>query len=74
MAENKTRPTKVSVADFLEKKATGQRLADGQELSRLFREVTSAGCLYIKRLEDIDLGVLKRLAAASVAQLRRRYG
>ena len=137
MAENKTRPTKVSVADFLKKKATGQQLADSQELSRLFREVTGqppkmwgpsivgfgsyhyvyesgregdapllgfsprkpglvlylapylddqglksklgkhragAGCLYIKRLEDIDPGVLRRLAEASIAELRRRYG
>ena len=40
MAQNKTRPTKVSVADFLKKKATGQQLADSQQLSRLFREVT----------------------------------
>jgi len=40
MAENKTRPTKVSVADFIKKKASGQQLADSQELIKLFREVT----------------------------------
>ena len=138
MAENKTRPTKVSVANFLKNKAKGQQLADSQELARLFREVTGqppkmwgpsivgfgsyhyvyesgregdapllgfsprkpelviylmaqdlddkglwaklgkhragACCLYIKKLEDIDLGVLKRLAKASVALLRRRHG
>ena len=136
MAENKTRPTKVSVADFLKKKATGQQLADSQELVKLFRELTGeppkmwgpsivgfgsyhyvyesgregdapllgfsprkpelviylacsladeglkkklgkhkagAGCLYIKKLDDIDRAVLTKLAAMSVAALRKRY-
>jgi hypothetical protein len=40
MAENKTRATKASVADFLKKNATGQRLADSQELVKLFRELS----------------------------------
>lgn len=38
--ENKTKPTQVSVAEFLKKKATGQQLADSQELIKLFREIT----------------------------------
>lgn len=38
----KTRPTKVSVAEFLGKKATGQQLADSRELIRLFREITGS--------------------------------
>jgi hypothetical protein len=42
MAENKTRPTRVSVAEFLKKKTTGQQLADSRELVRLFREITGA--------------------------------
>lgn len=42
MAENKTKPTKVSVADFLKKKAKGQQLADSQELVKLFREITGS--------------------------------
>jgi hypothetical protein len=136
VAENKTRPTRVSVAAFLKKKATGQQLADSRELVRLFREVTGqpakmwgpsivgfgnyhyvyesgregdapligfsprkpemviylapylddkglksklgkhragAGCLYIKSLDDIDRRVLEKLAAMSVAALRKRY-
>jgi hypothetical protein len=40
MAENKTRPTKVSVADFLKRKTTGQQLADCKELVKMFRELT----------------------------------
>jgi hypothetical protein len=42
MAENKTWPTRVSVAEFLKKKTTGQQLADSRELVRLFREITGA--------------------------------
>ena len=88
MAESKTRPTKVSVADFLKKKATGgfsprkpglvvylaPYLDDKGLKSKLGKHRAGAGCHYIKRLEDIDLGVLKRLAEASIAELRRRYG
>lgn len=42
MAENKTKPTKVSVAEFLKKKAKGQQLADSQELVKLFREIAGS--------------------------------
>jgi hypothetical protein len=37
---NKTRPTRISVAEFLEKKAKGRQLADSQELVRLFSDIT----------------------------------
>ena len=135
MAENKTRPTRESVVEFLKRKATGQRLADTQELVKLFREVTGsppkmwgpsivgfgsyhyvyesgregdapllgfsprkpdlvlylapylddkglkqklgrhkgAGCIYIRKLDDIDRAVLKKLARASVKQQKARY-
>ena len=35
-------------------------------LKKLGKHKTGRACLYIKRLEDIDLGVLKKLIAASV--------
>jgi hypothetical protein len=136
MAENKTKPTALSVAVFLKKNATGQRLKDCQELVKLFKDLTGkpakmwgpsivgfgsyhyvyesgregdaplvgfsprkpklvlyvlsgvegnewksrlaklemgAGCLYLKTLEDIDRDVLKKLAMASIAGLRKRY-
>lgn len=136
MAENKTRPTKISVAAFLKKSATGQQLKDSQELVKLFKELTgspakmwgpsivgfgsyhyvyesgregdaplvgfsprkpklvlyitscldseewkaklaklgvSSGCIYLKTLDDIDRGVLKKVAKASIAALRKRY-
>ena len=137
MADNKTKPTEVSVADFLKKKARPEQLADCQELVKLFREVTGkapkmwgpsivgfgsyhyvypsgregdaplvgfaprgrelvlyvmgcqeakpllkklgkckvgAGCVYIRQLEDVNLKVLKQVAAASIAELRKLYG
>ena len=40
MSDNKTRATKVSVAGFLGKKATGRQLADSKALVKLFKEVT----------------------------------
>jgi hypothetical protein len=136
MAENKTKPTRVSVADFLKNKAKGQQLADSLELVKLFRGITGsppkmwgpsivgfgsyhyvyesgregdapllgfsprkaelslylapylddkglkqklgkhkagAGCLYIRKLDDIDRSVLKKLAQASVGELKSRY-
>lgn len=136
MSENKTKPTKVSVADFLKKKASAAQLPECQELVKLFKEVSgkpakmwgpsivgfdsyhyvydsgregdapilgfavrgreivlyltlseatqplleklgkfrsSVACLYIKTLDDLDRGVLKKLAQATVKEVRRRY-
>ena len=136
MSENKTRPTRISVADFLKKKASADQLGDCEELVKLFKEVTgkspkmwgpaivgfdsyhyvyesgregdapvlgfavrgrelvlylclaeetkpllaklgkhksSVACLYIRTLDDLDRGVLKKLAQASVKETRRRY-
>jgi hypothetical protein len=136
MAENKTKPTKVSVAAFIATVANEQRRKDSKELVKLFKEITgkpakmwgpsiigfdsyhyvydsgregdapliafsprktelvlyvgpSAGdaglkaklgrykaskaCLYVKTLDDLDLGVLKKLAKTSIGELRKRY-
>jgi hypothetical protein len=40
MAENQTKPTKVSVAGFLKAQARPEQMADCQELVKLFRELT----------------------------------
>jgi hypothetical protein len=42
-------------------------------LSELGRHKTGKGCLYIRRLADVQLPVLERLVAHSVADTRRRY-
>jgi hypothetical protein len=45
-----------------------------ETLARLGKHRTSSGgCLYIKRLADIDLEVLEELVAASVQRLRRAH-
>jgi len=38
-------------------------------MGRLGKYKTGKGCLYIKRLSDVDLGVLRELVAGSVAML-----
>jgi hypothetical protein len=42
-------------------------------LARLGKHRMGKACLYVKRLADLDLGVLEALVAASVADVRRRY-
>lgn len=42
-------------------------------LQRLGPHKIGKSCLYLKRLSDVDLGVLEQLIVDSVAELRRRY-
>jgi hypothetical protein len=42
-------------------------------LKRLGKAKTSGGCLYIKRLEDVDLSVLTTMIKTSVAEMKKRY-
>lgn len=52
-------------------------VADGKDVAMLLPKLgphkMSKSCLYIKRLADLDLGVLEKLVAGSVAEVRRRY-
>jgi hypothetical protein len=41
-------------------------------LAKLGKHATGKGCLYIKKLTDVDRGVLEALIAKSVATLRAR--
>ena len=43
-------------------------------LSGLGKYKTGRSCLYINKLEDVDLQVLERLIAKSVREMERRYG
>lgn len=43
-------------------------------LSQLGKHKTAKGCLYVNRLSDVDLKVLERLVAESVAEVKRRHG
>ena len=44
-----------------------------QLLKQLGKHRMGKGCLYVKRLEGLDLGVLETLIRKSVEQLRSRY-
>lgn len=48
---------------------------EGREdlLAALGRHKIGKACLYLRRLADVDLAVLERLVALSVADTRRRY-
>jgi hypothetical protein len=48
---------------------------EGQEdlLAELGKHKTAKACLYVKRLADVDLKVLEKLVARSVAEMKRRY-
>ena len=42
-------------------------------LDKLGKHKTGKSCLYIKRLSDVDTGVLEELIRKSVAEIRKRY-
>ena len=42
-------------------------------LGRLGKHTTGKSCLYVKRLSDIDLDVLRELLQRSVAHIREKY-
>ncbi len=42
-------------------------------MSQLGKYKNSKSCLYVKKLEDIDLGILKELIAESIKLLSKRY-
>ena len=42
-------------------------------LAKLGRHKMGKGCLYFKRLADVDVKVLEALIAGSVAEVKRRY-
>ena len=46
----------------------------GELLGRLGKFRTGRSCLYVNKLDDVDLGSLEELVRESVAEMRRRYG
>jgi len=43
-------------------------------LARLGKHTTGKGCIYIKRLADVDLAVLEELVADAYARIKQAYG
>jgi hypothetical protein len=48
-------------------------LDDKKWKAKLARLKVGSGCWYVKKLDDIDRNLLKKMASASIAELRRRY-
>lgn len=42
-------------------------------LKKLGKHKAGKGCLYIKKVEDIDLGILEKLVSGSVKSLQKKY-
>ena len=47
--------------------------AYGDLMKKLGKYKTGVSCLYVKRLEDVEIVVLEELIARSVADMRRLY-
>ncbi|MCF8505003.1 MAG: DUF1801 domain-containing protein [Caulobacter sp.] len=47
--------------------------AQADLLGRLGKHKTGASCLYLNRLADVDMGVLRELASESVRIMREKY-
>lgn len=45
-----------------------------EPLTRLGKHTIGKGCIYIKRLSDVDLDVLEQVVADSFAHIRQTYG
>ena len=46
----------------------------GSLLGKLGKHKTGKSCLYVNKLADIDMKVLKKLVQRSVQQMRKKYG
>lgn len=42
-------------------------------LKKLGKHKMGKGCLYVRKLEDVDTGVLAKMVISSIAEIRRRY-
>ena len=51
----------------------GPALENATLTARLGKHKTGKGCLYIRKLDDVDRGVLRDLVAASIAEMRKRH-
>ena len=61
---------KNEIAIYLVAEGTDQHKLLGQ----LGKHKMGKSCLYVKRLSEIDIGVLEKLVKGSLAELHRRYG
>jgi len=74
MAELKTKPSRKSVREFLQAIEDPQRRRDCEVVSAMMRRATGKSCLYLKRLDDVDMDVLAELIDRSVRDMATKYG
>lgn len=65
-------PRKAELSIYLMGTSEGDQNRDTL-LAKLGKHRMGKGCLYVRRLSDIDLGVLRALAESSVRSLRAAY-
>jgi hypothetical protein len=53
---------------------TADVLGQGELLSRLGKHRIGKGCLYVRKLGDVDLKILEQLVGAAFAERKNRYG
>jgi len=51
----------------------GENIQTSALMAKLGKHKTGQGCLYIKRLDDVDRTVLKKLIEESVAVIRKQH-
>jgi hypothetical protein len=73
MAESKTQNSTASVKQNLVAYIMPGFDRYDDLMTRLGRYKTGKSCLYLKRLEDIDMDVLAELIQASVEYMRAKY-
>jgi hypothetical protein len=76
MAGNKTKATKSSVAQYVAAIDDEKRRRDCKALIKLMsgEHKMAKACLYVRRLADIDMEVLRQLVENSIVAIRKRYG
>ena len=71
---NKTRPGHTTdVKKYLASLDNAKRRSDAEAVLELMQEITGKSCLYISKLEDINVRVLDQLIRKSVADMRKNY-
>jgi len=73
VAELKTKQTNASVTAYLNAITDRQKRSDCRAVAKMMRDATGKSCLTIKKLEDVDSAVLRKLIEASVGEMRRKY-
>ena len=70
MSQRKTTRNEADVNAFLDAVENARRRAD----ARLGKFRTGRSCLYVNKLDDVDLGLLEQLVRESAEEMKRRYG